>query len=104
MPPKLDQAKPVAAPLKLDRHENIYTIPNALTVGRILATPVIGYYVLQGEIAKATALLFVAGVSDLVSAQMLLTCQGTRLTYFLIHRLTAGSHASTVWEAFSAVS
>lgn len=51
---------------KLELRENIYTIPNALTLGRILATPVIGYYVLQGELATATGLLFVAGLSDLV--------------------------------------
>ena len=60
-------AAPLLKKLDVGKHENIYTIPNALTLGRILATPVIGYYVLQGEIAKATALLFVAGVSDLVS-------------------------------------
>ncbi|BGP55123.1 hypothetical protein JCM8202v2_002718 [Rhodotorula sphaerocarpa] len=48
-----------------ERHENIYTIPNALTVARIIACPAIGYYILQGDLATATALLFVAGVSDL---------------------------------------
>ncbi|GAA6020908.1 hypothetical protein JCM10207_003184 [Rhodosporidiobolus poonsookiae] len=57
---------PPPPPQKQDRHENIYTIPNALTVARIAATPVIGYYVLQGNWAAATGLLFVAGVSDLV--------------------------------------
>lgn len=51
-----------------ERHENIYTIPNALTVARIIACPAIGYYILQGDLATATALLFVAGVSDLVES------------------------------------
>ncbi|ORY92438.1 CDP-alcohol phosphatidyltransferase-domain-containing protein [Leucosporidium creatinivorum] len=55
---------PPSAPV--DKYENIYTIPNALTVARICACPAIGYFVLQGELGKATALLFVAGVSDLV--------------------------------------
>ncbi|KAK4053388.1 hypothetical protein OIV83_001552 [Microbotryomycetes sp. JL201] len=46
--------------------ENIWTVPNALTLARICATPVIGHFVISGELAKATALLFAAGVSDLV--------------------------------------
>lgn len=53
-----------------ERHENIYTIPNALTVARIIACPAIGYYILQGDLATATALLFVAGVSDLVESAL----------------------------------
>ncbi|BGP07630.1 hypothetical protein JCM10049v2_003470 [Rhodotorula toruloides] len=51
---------------KQERRENIYTIPNALTVGRIIACPAIGYYILKGDLATATGLLFVAGVSDLL--------------------------------------
>ncbi|GAA6000989.1 cardiolipin synthase [Rhodotorula paludigena] len=55
-----------STPSRKDLHENIYTIPNALTVARIAACPAIGYYILQGDLATATGLLFVAGVSDLV--------------------------------------
>ena len=51
----------------MERRENPYTIPNAITIARMAATPVIGHFVLQGELGKATALLFVAGFSDLVS-------------------------------------
>ncbi|BGP24239.1 hypothetical protein JCM10295v2_003149 [Rhodotorula toruloides] len=51
---------------KQERRENIYTIPNALTVGRIIACPAVGYYILKGDLATATGLLFVAGVSDLL--------------------------------------
>ncbi|GAA5843890.1 hypothetical protein JCM11251_003545 [Rhodosporidiobolus azoricus] len=66
--PSPPPASPPPAPPKTagERHENIYTIPNALTVARIVATPAIGYYILQGDWATATGLLFVAGVSDLV--------------------------------------
>jgi len=53
-------------PPTLPKHENIYTIPNALTLARILACPAIGYYIVKGELGIATSLLFVAGVSDLV--------------------------------------
>ncbi|SCZ93452.1 BZ3500_MvSof-1268-A1-R1_Chr6-3g08669 [Microbotryum saponariae] len=55
---------------KKDLYENIYTIPNALTLARIAATPVIGHFVLQGQFAQATALLFVAGVSDVVDGYL----------------------------------
>ncbi|SCZ93137.1 BZ3500_MvSof-1268-A1-R1_Chr6-2g08484 [Microbotryum saponariae] len=57
-------------PPKKDLYENIYTIPNALTLARIAATPVIGHFVLQGQFAQATALLFVAGVSDVVDGYL----------------------------------
>ncbi|CAE7208710.1 unnamed protein product [Rhizoctonia solani] len=47
-------------------HENIYTIPNALTVSRILACPVLGWAILEGRYGLATGLLFYAGVTDWV--------------------------------------
>ncbi|GAA5982270.1 hypothetical protein JCM10908_004809 [Rhodotorula pacifica] len=62
--PSSTAAPPPAA--KKEPRENIYTIPNALTVARIIACPAIGYYILQGDLATATGLLFVAGVSDLL--------------------------------------
>ncbi|GAA5966410.1 hypothetical protein JCM8115_002867 [Rhodotorula mucilaginosa] len=57
LPPNGDKKEP---------RENIYTIPNALTAARIIACPAIGYYILKGDLATATGLLFVAGVSDLL--------------------------------------
>ncbi|BGP47777.1 hypothetical protein JCM10450v2_003642 [Rhodotorula kratochvilovae] len=67
-PPSPDETpSPPASPLKAkELRENIYTIPNIITVARIAACPVIGYYILKGDLATATGLLFVAGVSDLV--------------------------------------
>ncbi|GAA6043801.1 hypothetical protein JCM8097_007717 [Rhodosporidiobolus ruineniae] len=59
-------APPPTPPQKPEQRENIYTLPNALTVARIATTPFIGYYTLQGDWATATGLLFAAGVSDLV--------------------------------------
>ncbi|KAE9975195.1 hypothetical protein EG328_003419 [Venturia inaequalis] len=47
-------------------HENIYTIPNLLTVSRLLATPVIGYLVLHDQHIWAVGLFAYAGISDLV--------------------------------------
>jgi len=46
--------------------ENIYTIPNLLTVSRILACPVLGYAIVQENFVAATALLVYAGLTDLV--------------------------------------
>ncbi|GAA5855317.1 hypothetical protein JCM8547_009030 [Rhodosporidiobolus lusitaniae] len=66
-PPSNDPPFPSPSPLpEKERRENPYTLPNAITLARIAATPVIGHYILQGELGIATGLLFVAGVSDLV--------------------------------------
>jgi cardiolipin synthase len=75
MQPPSDAGQPQKSPLekladaqklRVDRHENIYTLPNLITLSRIAATPVIGYFILQGDFIWATSLLFYAGVSDLV--------------------------------------
>ncbi|KAL7784654.1 CDP-alcohol phosphatidyltransferase domain-containing protein [Trichoderma ceciliae] len=47
-------------------HEDIYTIPNFLTLTRIVASPVIGYLVLQDAHTWAVGLLAYAGLTDLV--------------------------------------
>lgn len=47
-------------------HEDIYTIPNFLTVTRIATSPVIGYLILQDANTWAVGLLAYAGLSDLV--------------------------------------
>jgi len=49
--------------------ESPYTIPNALTVARIVACPFLGYYIVQGDYVVATSLLFACGVSDWVSVR-----------------------------------
>ena len=46
--------------------ENIYTIPNLLTTSRILACPVLGWSILDGNYYLATGLLVYAGLTDLV--------------------------------------
>ncbi|OQV04596.1 hypothetical protein CLAIMM_09453 [Cladophialophora immunda] len=47
-------------------HENIYTLPNALTFSRLLAAPLVGYFVLQHEALLALGLFAYAGITDLV--------------------------------------
>ena len=51
---------------KLEKHENIYTLPNVLTFSRILSTPIIAYLILNDKPYLATALLLYAGLSDLI--------------------------------------
>lgn len=46
--------------------ENIYTIPNLLTISRILACPILGYTIVQDNFVAATSLLVYAGLTDLV--------------------------------------
>ncbi|KAI9826812.1 MAG: hypothetical protein M1832_005750 [Thelocarpon impressellum] len=46
--------------------EDIYTLPNILTVSRLLAAPVVGYLVLHDQHAWACGLFAYAGATDLV--------------------------------------
>ena len=46
------------------------TIPNLLTVGRIFLTPLLIWFILQGWLASAFLLFFVAGMSDAVDGYL----------------------------------
>jgi hypothetical protein len=65
-------------PLKLyrfysmEKKENIYTIPNILTVSRIVASPYLGYLVTNGQYQYAFAGFLIAGVTDLVHSNELI--------------------------------
>ncbi|KAF9946011.1 cardiolipin synthase, partial [Modicella reniformis] len=61
--PDQDLSKPKGI-VKKALHENIYTLPNFLTFTRLVAAPVIGYWVLQGNYTNAVILFGVAGVTD----------------------------------------
>jgi len=52
--------KPISA------HENIYTIPNLLTLSRLVAAPAVGYCILHGQHAWALGLFAYAGITDLL--------------------------------------
>lgn len=47
-----------------DIHENIYTVPNALTFTRLVSAPVIGYLILHGQVTLALALFTYSCVTD----------------------------------------
>ncbi|KAJ3028018.1 hypothetical protein HDV00_010699 [Rhizophlyctis rosea] len=50
--------------------ENIYTLPNALTLTRIAISPVIGYHILHANFTTALSLLTFAAITDLVDGWM----------------------------------
>lgn len=50
----------------LTPHENIYTLPNILTFSRLLAAPLVGYFIATSQHHLALGLFFYAGVTDLV--------------------------------------
>lgn len=51
---------------KPDLYENIYTLPNLLTLSRIASCPLLGYFIYTNQTLPATLTLAYAGVSDLV--------------------------------------
>ncbi|WVQ61959.1 uncharacterized protein L199_000092 [Kwoniella botswanensis] len=55
---------PLPASDEAELHESPYTLPNALTLARIIACPFLGYTIVQGDFAWATGILFASGVSD----------------------------------------
>ncbi|KAL5360871.1 phosphatidyl synthase [Aspergillus floccosus] len=47
-------------------HENIYTVPNILTFSRLVAAPLVGYFLVHDYHGPALALFAYAGITDLV--------------------------------------
>lgn len=45
-------------------HESPYTLPNALTILRIIACPFLGWAIVKGDFAAATGILAVSGFTD----------------------------------------
>lgn len=45
-------------------HESPYTLPNALTLARIIACPFLGYAIVKGDFAVATGILAASGITD----------------------------------------
>ncbi|KAF8312562.1 CDP-alcohol phosphatidyltransferase-domain-containing protein [Cantharellus anzutake] len=65
-PSSLSSSETTGLPLR----ENIYTLPNIITASRILACPILGWSILQGDFRNATLLLAYAGVSDWVDGYL----------------------------------
>lgn len=52
------------------RKGSIFTIPNLLSFGRIVAAPFIGNMILNGDYVLASSLLVIAGVTDVLDGQI----------------------------------
>ncbi|KAM0334079.1 hypothetical protein ACHAQA_001099 [Verticillium albo-atrum] len=69
-PPGFRTCPPVAAAPKTTLaktlHEDIYTIPNLLTLSRLAAAPFVGYFILHDNHAWALGLLAYSGITDLL--------------------------------------
>ncbi|KAL2828235.1 CDP-alcohol phosphatidyltransferase-domain-containing protein [Aspergillus cavernicola] len=57
---------PILSRIPLPAHENIYTVPNILTLSRLVAAPLVGYFLVYDHHATALALFAYAGITDLV--------------------------------------
>ncbi|KAL2871320.1 cardiolipin synthase [Aspergillus lucknowensis] len=57
---------PILSRLPIPTHENIYTVPNILTFSRLVAAPLVGYFLVYDYHATALALFAYAGITDLV--------------------------------------
>jgi len=51
---------------KKDQFENVLTVPNVLTISRVVMCPILGYLVVQNDYSTAFALFTVAGITDLL--------------------------------------
>ncbi|XP_044729789.1 probable cardiolipin synthase (CMP-forming) [Chrysoperla carnea] len=69
MKEKMEEAIPII-------RENIYTIPNLLCITRIVASPYLGYLIVQQDYHLAFALLVVAGITDLMDGWIARTWDG----------------------------
>ncbi|RHZ52292.1 hypothetical protein CDV55_103768 [Aspergillus turcosus] len=57
---------PILSKIPLATHENIYTVPNILTFSRLVAAPLVGYFLVHDQHAAALSLFVYAGLTDLV--------------------------------------
>ncbi|KAI9357080.1 CDP-alcohol phosphatidyltransferase-domain-containing protein, partial [Pilaira anomala] len=63
-----EQEQPVI--VKRTLKEDIYTIPNILTFGRLLAAPVVGYLILEQNYNEALGLFVIAGFTDMLDGHI----------------------------------
>jgi hypothetical protein len=57
---------PILSKIPIPTHENIYTVPNILTFSRLVAAPLVGYFLVHDHHAAALSLFVYAGLTDLV--------------------------------------
>lgn len=65
-PPTLANTLKSKLKLPTQRHENIYNLPNFLTLTRLIATPAVGYLIIHNHHLYAFSLFTYAAISDLL--------------------------------------
>jgi hypothetical protein len=80
--------------------ENIYTLPNLLTLTRIFSCPILGWSILDGNYHLATGLLFYAGLTDLVGVSSLCCCYDGSLCSFVYQSSMGFWHVGTICLLF----
>ena len=58
----------------VQRKDMILTVPNVLTLSRMLMSPILGYLIVANSYAMACILFAVAGATDLVSFTIITRC------------------------------
>ena len=61
--------------------ENIFTIPNALCIGRIIMSPYLGYVIVQGDFSLAMGLMVAAGFTDLADGWIARNWKGQKSNF-----------------------
>ena len=61
--------------------ENIFTIPNALCIGRIPFSPYLRYVIVQGEFSLAMGLMIAAGLTDLADGYIARNWKGQKSNF-----------------------
>lgn len=89
----------VGEKLQAVRAERIWTIPNALTISRILSCPALGYAILYDNFYVATGLLVYGGLTDFVRMQSSHFAPRSCLFTPSFHALRSMGtwHGSTTW-------
>lgn len=61
--------------------ENIFTVPNALCMGRIIMSPYLGYVIVQGDFSLAMGLMVGAGLTDLADGWIARNWEGQKSNF-----------------------
>lgn len=61
--------------------ENIFTIPNALCIGRIAMSPYLGYVIIQGDFPLAVGLMVAAGLTDFADGYIARNWKGQKSNF-----------------------
>jgi hypothetical protein len=94
-----EETKPISEKPQAVGAKKIWTIPNVLTISRVLSCPALGYAILHDNFYVATGLLVYAGLTDLVRVQVLRFASRScsSIPSFHMSRSMGTWHGNTTW-------